>query len=109
MTSMQELLTVKDVARICKVHEVTVRRHIAAGKLRSVRIGRAVRVRPEDLESYADDAGSAHEGFTPDNPFMLLVGTMDDPDGWWIARDKKRALAGFDEPASGDPLWKDRP
>ncbi len=43
------LLTVPEVAERLRVHPITVRRHIKAGRLRAVRIGRAVRVREADL------------------------------------------------------------
>lgn len=51
-----ELLTVREVAQICRVHEVTIRRHIRQGLLRSVRVGRAVRIRREDLDGYVECA-----------------------------------------------------
>ena len=46
------LLTVPEVAERLRVHPITVRRHIKAGRLRAVRVGRAVRVRESDLEAY---------------------------------------------------------
>jgi excisionase family DNA binding protein len=46
------LLTVRDVARRLQVHEVTVRRHILAGRLKAVHVGKSVRVTPKDLEEY---------------------------------------------------------
>ncbi len=45
----EALLTVREVAQRLRVHPITVRRHIKAGRLRAVRIGRAVRVREADL------------------------------------------------------------
>ena len=50
--SADELLTVAEVAERLRVHPITVRRHIKAGRLRAVRFGRSVRVRASDLESY---------------------------------------------------------
>jgi excisionase family DNA binding protein len=46
------LLTVRDVARRLQIHEVTVRRHILSGRLKAVRVGKSVRVTPEDLQEY---------------------------------------------------------
>jgi excisionase family DNA binding protein len=46
------LLTVPEVAERLRVHPITVRRHIKAGRLKAVRVGRNIRVRPEDLEEY---------------------------------------------------------
>ncbi len=48
----EHLLTVNDVAERLQLHPITVRRHIKAGKLRAVRVGRSVRVREADLEVY---------------------------------------------------------
>ena len=53
----ERLLTVNDVAERLQLHPITVRRHIKAGKLRAVRVGRAVRVRESDLETYLDVEG----------------------------------------------------
>ena len=50
--SEDRLLTVNDVAERLQVHPITVRRHIKAGKLRAVRVGRSVRIREADLEEY---------------------------------------------------------
>ena len=96
---MDELLTVEGVARICKVHEGTVRRQIASGKLRSVRVGRSVRVRRQDLDAYlspaAEDIVDLRNArpFTADDPFWKLVGAFDDPDGTWVSGDIHRAIA----------------
>ncbi len=46
------LLTVQEVAERLRVHPITVRRHIKAGRLRAVRVGRSVRVRVSDLEAF---------------------------------------------------------
>ena len=48
----ERLLTVNDVAARLQVHPITVRRHIKAGKLRAVRVGRSVRIREAALEEY---------------------------------------------------------
>ncbi len=41
---MDELLTVKQVAELLQLHEMTIRRYIKSGRLDAVRIGRNVRV-----------------------------------------------------------------
>ena len=41
---MKELLTVREVAELLQLHEVTIRRYIRDGKLEAVRIGRRIRV-----------------------------------------------------------------
>lgn len=51
--SIQQLLTVADVAAALKVSERAVRRWIADGDLPVVRLGRAVRIRPPDLARIA--------------------------------------------------------
>ena len=99
---MSELLTVEDVAAACRLHPRTVRRHIAAGNLRSVRIGRNVRVRREDLEEFIRP-GSGEDGFdwakvkpfTADDALRKLVGAFESGEPW-IASDKYRALFGDD-------------
>jgi excisionase family DNA binding protein len=58
------LLTIREVASVLGVSEVTVRRKVANGELPAVRLGgkhSAVRVDPEDLEAwlYADTEGAA--------------------------------------------------
>jgi excisionase family DNA binding protein len=99
MTSATELLTIAEVARICRVHEATVRRHIASGKLRSVRVGRGIRVRTEDLERFmespvlpGEDAGT-FKPFTEDDPLWNIVGAFEGTETW-ISSDKHRALYG---------------
>ena len=49
---MKELLTVREVAELLQLHEVTIRRYIRDGKLESVRIGRNVRVPRAALEAF---------------------------------------------------------
>jgi excisionase family DNA binding protein len=78
---MLELLTVAEVARLCRVHPITIRRHIAQGRLKSLRLGRSIRVRREDVESYIETTGTEAaepEGgwkvLTPDSSFFKLVG-----------------------------------
>jgi excisionase family DNA binding protein len=82
---MTELLTVEDIARICQVHEMTVRRHINEGRLKAVRVGKGVRVRKEDLEAYlqleepkpkAARKESRPRPITRDDPIFRLQGIV---------------------------------
>ncbi len=54
------LLRIEDVAQRLAVSRSMAWKLIAYGHLRSVRIGRAVRVRPQDLEDYV--ASAVREG-----------------------------------------------
>lgn len=54
--SQDQLLTLQQVADRLQVSMSTVRRLVDAGKLKTVRIGRNLRVRPEDLAAYIEDA-----------------------------------------------------
>jgi excisionase family DNA binding protein len=102
MTSATELLTIAEVARICRVHEVTVRRHIASGRLRSVRVGRGIRVRTEDLEAFMESPALSGEDdgkfkpFTEDDPLWTIVGAFEGNETW-VSGDKYRALYGDPE------------
>lgn len=53
------LLTKADVAACLKISKPTVHRLIAAGRLRVVRVGRSVRVSPDDLAAFIDSAKAA--------------------------------------------------
>lgn len=46
---MTQFLTVRQVAEITQLHEMTIRRYIQAGKLEAVRVGRRIRVPSEAL------------------------------------------------------------
>lgn len=63
------LLRIEEVADLCAVKKGTVYRWIADGRLHVVRIGRTVRVRPDDIRSIAegDPPGrrEAQEGVEP--------------------------------------------
>ncbi len=56
----RRLLRIEDIAERLAVSRSMAWKLIAYGQLRSVRIGRAVRVRPQDLEAYV--AGAIREG-----------------------------------------------
>jgi excisionase family DNA binding protein len=46
------LLTVSEVAQALRVSNMTVYRLVSAGDLPALRVGRSVRLRPADVESY---------------------------------------------------------
>ena len=48
----EPLLTVAEAAERCRLSERQMRRHIEHRRLRAVRLGRAVRIHPEDLENF---------------------------------------------------------
>jgi excisionase family DNA binding protein len=52
MAHEEELLTVKDVQRICKIGRTTAYDLIATKQVRAVRINRVLRIRRSDLEQY---------------------------------------------------------
>lgn len=56
MTAQQDvaLLTIDEVAQRLKVSPSTVRRLIRRGGLKTVRLGRLIRVRPADLNDYIE-------------------------------------------------------
>jgi excisionase family DNA binding protein len=54
----QQYLTVREVAERLRLHPITVRRHIAAGRIRAVRIGRAVRVPEEEVRRLTNQQGT---------------------------------------------------
>jgi excisionase family DNA binding protein len=55
----EALLTLADVACLLRVSKSKVYQERKAGRLRTVRFGRAVRVRPQDVKKYIDAARSA--------------------------------------------------
>lgn len=81
-----ELLTVQEAAGELRVSTMTVRRHIASGRLRAVRAGRAVRIERSALDAFvtpvllaeADDAESGSRPLSFDAPIWQLVGIIDD-------------------------------
>jgi excisionase family DNA binding protein len=54
---LDPLLTVSEVAKILRLSVRSVRRLIAENQLRVFRIGRAVRIWPEDLRAFLDASG----------------------------------------------------
>ena len=50
--SLETLLTIEDVATLCRVSEKTVRRWITTGELPAAKLGAQWRIRPRDLELF---------------------------------------------------------
>ncbi len=48
----QKLLTISEIAELVQASEKWARQQIAAGKLRAHRLGRAIRISPEDLDLF---------------------------------------------------------
>lgn len=49
-----QLLTLRDVTRRLRLSDTTVRRHVRAGRLRSARVGRSLRFRPDDVQAFVE-------------------------------------------------------
>ena len=81
-----DLLTVREAAGELRISPMTVRRYIAAGKLRAVRAGRAVRIERSALDQFLtpmrlDDVTVTESASRPlsfDAPIWKLVGIIDD-------------------------------
>lgn len=54
----QENLSPQEAARILRVHPETVLALVRAGKLRSYRVGRAIRIRMEWLRAFEESGGA---------------------------------------------------
>jgi len=49
---MKKLLTVAELADILSINQLTVRRMVTRGQLTAVRLGRAVRFDPDDVDAF---------------------------------------------------------
>lgn len=56
---MDSLLSVRQVAYILKVHQLTIRRYIKDGRLKAVKVGGNVRIREQDLNAFHRDLSTA--------------------------------------------------
>lgn len=103
-----ELLTIQETAAILKVSPITVRRFIKSRRLPAVRVGRALRVRREDVESLPEPANPTETSgteeddahlFTENDPFLKLIGMGGSSDVPYdestndVSRDKYKYLA----------------
>ena len=99
-----DLLTVREAAGELRMSPMTVRRYIAAGKLRAVRAGRAIRIERSALDEFAtpvrpavddaDDAELVGRSLSFDDPIWPLVGLIDDDGPTDVSVNHDRYLAG---------------
>ncbi len=80
------LLNVRQVAFILKVHHLTVRRYIKEGKLKAVKVGGNVRIKESQLADINKDYSPKHpspfrktprvpiKDFSEDDPIFRLMG-----------------------------------
>lgn len=83
---MENLLNVRQVAFILKVHPLTIRRYLREGKLEAIKVGGNVRIKDSDLAKFNKDFSSTVRGvkiknkinpaktFSLDDPFFRLNG-----------------------------------
>lgn len=84
---MNNLLSVKQVAFILRVHPLTVRRYIHDKKLKAVKVGGNIRIDENALQDFHKDIATAEQKpkvfknarlldkqFTQDDPFLRLQG-----------------------------------
>jgi excisionase family DNA binding protein len=89
-----ELLTVQETADILRVSPVTVRRFIKSRRLAAVRVGRALRVRREDVEKLPARVDPDIEKlanapvFTMDSSLWKLVGMFRSAEDAEVSSDK---------------------
>ena len=62
---MAELLSIRQVAEMFHLHEMTVRRHIKQGKLRAVKVGGSIRVRKGEVERFMEPVSAPVETIIP--------------------------------------------
>ena len=79
---MNNLLSVKQVAFILKVHPLTIRRYIKEKKLKAVRVGGNIRILENDLQDFHKDVTSPVTEKGPFRKFKKLIDKqfgLDDP------------------------------
>ena len=97
-----ELVTIQEAAQMLRVNPITVRRHIQAGELEAVRVGRGVRVRKESLDRFikpvAPEAAKQQrkprgKPTSADDPLWNLVGIGQSREPGDVSENKHRYLA----------------
>jgi excisionase family DNA binding protein len=85
MAIEDNLLSVRQVAFILKVHQLTVRRYIKEGKLKAVKVGGNVRIKESQLSEISKDfspnpfkrfknTAPTYKPFTDYDPLLRLIG-----------------------------------
>lgn len=69
-----ELLTVQETAQMLKLAPITVRRYIRSGRLPAVKVGRAIRVRREAVDSLLTPVIPAGRPLTYEDSLWKIVG-----------------------------------
>ena len=87
---MENFFTIKQIAFILKVHQLTVRRYIREKKLAAIKIAGLVRVREKDLQNFQKDytARQHRTHFMPIEPLKSF--TSGDP--MWLLNGKGGSL-----------------
>ncbi len=91
-----DLLTVAEAAGILRVSPITIRRYIASGRLRCVRLGRLVRVDRGQVEEMVRGNDETRWGrpTSEDDPLWRIVGMFASEDGVTdVSLNKHRYLA----------------
>lgn len=82
---MDNLLSVRQVAYILKVHPLSVRRYIKQGKLKAIRAAGNVRIKESDLQQFQQDVTPPPPTVNPDEVIVRAKRqiarpfTVDDP------------------------------
>lgn len=80
---MDDLLTVRQVSILLKVHQLTVRRYINEGKLKAIKVAGNIRISRNDLAGFSESyiphsrptklsSNSSTEPFTDGDPLLRL-------------------------------------
>ncbi len=87
---MEDLLTIKQVSILLKVHQLTVRRYINEGKLKAIKLGGNIRVSQNEVKTFA-------ETYIPhaksSKPTQVNISTEPFTDGDPLFRLKARGLS----------------
>lgn len=116
-------LTVAEVAKRLRIHEMTVRRHIKSGQLRCVRAGRQIRVPEEEVEAFVKPRKERGQMSPSELKMWLLRDLTPEETGQrreWFGRIKSlqrpidvnaaalvRVSRREDEALYGDKTWED--
>jgi|SRR5215213_499994 len=83
-----DLMTIREAAQLLRVSSITVRRHVATGRLPAVRVGRGIRIDRAQIERFATPVATIAEQeertigagkiLTPDSPLWKMIGAIDD-------------------------------